>query len=326
MKRVTISFIAFSIIVLGIVFASCAGSGNSTNALDQALPTIMVIPSDRVLEQSGCASVVNINGNTVIVRDYQKFMMANTEHRTIVSQIQNKFNDKNFPLVDLEQSLKNLNTKAAHSAADDIQTDVKTELLQTCQPDIIIEFDYATSGIDMTSHSYKKSVSSVTVTALDAYTSKAVAAHSVQNPSGSSLAEMVVDGVDEHLSSLTADISKYFADIVENGREVTLRFVVKNGANIKLSDANIEGDTYTDWFIDYVKANTVKGAYNMRINSDSELSFTNVRIPLQASDGTQYGSYDWVRDCTKIMRKQLGLNCTNATQGLGDMVIIINGY
>ena len=101
--------------------------------------------------------------------------------------------------------------------------------------------------------------------------------------------------------------------------------MASNG-NLKLSQKNIEDDTYSDWLIDYVKTHTVKGAYRMQNNSDYELSFVNARIRLLNEDGTQYGVYDWARDCMKKLNTQLGLNATNASQGLGDIVISINGY
>ena len=62
----------------------------------------------------------------------------------------------------------------------------------------------------------------------------------------------------------------------------------------------------------------------MVINTNSELSFTNVRIPLLQSDGTQYGVYDWTRDLQKAIRHDLGIKSTNRSQGLGEVVLTIN--
>ena len=49
----------------------------------------------------------------------------------------------------------------------------------------------------------------------------------------------------------------------------------------------------------------------MMINTDKELSFTNVRINLLQEDGTQYGVYDWTRDLQKNLRNNLGIKATN---------------
>ena len=64
------------------------------------------------------------------------------------------------------------------------------------------------------------------------------------------------------------DITKYFSDILTRGRDITVRIAVEKGTNVNLSDESIEGDTYADWIIDYIKTHTVKGAYKMQRNTD----------------------------------------------------------
>ena len=94
---------------------------------------------------------------------------------------------------------------------------------------------------------------------------------------------------------------------------------------MKLTDESIEGDTYSDWIIDYIKAHTVKGAYKLQTNTDYELSFANCRIKLLNEDGSQYGVYDWTRDLQKNLRQNLGLKCANKAQGLGEVLISVQG-
>lgn len=91
------------------------------------------------------------------------------------------------------------------------------------------------------------------------------------------------------------------------------------------SDENIEGDTYTDYIIDYIKTHTVKGAYKLQRNTDNELYFVNCRIRLNNEDGTQFGAYDWARELAKKLRKDLGVKVTNKSQGLGEVLISIEG-
>jgi hypothetical protein len=43
---------------------------------------------------------------------------------------------------------------------------------------------------------------------------------------------------------------------------------MEDGCVLSLSDESIEGDTYADWIIDYIKAHTVKGAYKLQRNTD----------------------------------------------------------
>ena len=75
------------------------------------------------------------------------------------------------------------------------------------------------------------------------------------------------------MSTFSQDIIKYFSDILYRGREVTLRVAVEKGANVHLTDENVEGDTYADWIVDYLDVHSVKGANNVLKNTDDELYF-----------------------------------------------------
>ena len=99
----------------------------------------------------------------------------------------------------------------------------------------------------------------------------------------------------------------------------------ERNSNINLSDESIEGDTYADWIIDYMKVNTIKGTYKLQRNTNNELFFENVRINVINNDGTQVSAYDWGRELSKSIRKNLGVKTTNKTQGLGNVLITIKG-
>lgn len=306
-----------------------AYESSDVNGLEQALPQIMVIPSDQVLQNFKCLKTETVQGRTYIIRDYKNYLLKDDRARRLFSSIQSAFNDQDFPLNDFEQTLKQLDTQEAMDLADGLDKDTKTLLLMTARPDIILELDYSTSRdkqVSLTSHDYsnngEKNVN-YTLTALDAYTNKAVATITASNIKGESTTETIQASLANGMPKFQDDIIKYFSDILTRGRDITVRVAVAKGCNIKLSDDSIEGDTYADWIIDYIKAHTVKGAYKMQSNTDKELSFTNCRIKLINEDGTQYGVYDWTRDLAKNLRKNLGLKVTNKAQGLGEVMLVI---
>ena len=214
--------------------------------------------------------------------------------------------------------------------AEGFEKDAKTQLLTVAQPDIILELSYDTSRdkISLTSHNYggkgEKNVS-FTLNALDAYTNKVVATMTASNIKGESTTEVIQGSIKEQMPKFQEDITKYFSDILTRGRDITVRVAVEKGSNVSLSDESIEGDTYADWIIDYIKTHTVKGAYKLQRNTDNELYFVNCRIKLVNQNGTQYGVYDWTRDLQKNLRKNLGLKCTNKAQGLGEVLISVKG-
>lgn len=197
-------------------------------------------------------------------------------------------------------------------------------LLSVAQPDMIIELDYNTS-IDLRAALDQAQTMSYTLNVIDAYTNNVLSSSTMADISGNNKAKAVGDALKESMPKMMDDIQKSFSDVLTRGRNVTIRVAVANGSDVNLNDESIEGDTYADWIMDYVKTHTVKGAYKMQRNTNKELYFTNCRIPLLNEDGTQYGVYDWAREMAKSMRKNLGVKCTNKAQGLGEILITIDG-
>ena len=339
---------SISAVFLALALASCGGNKQSNgltegvsgdmeayensdvNALEQARPTIMVIPSDQTLKNFKCVKTEKANGRDYILRDYENYLLKDDRAKRIISTIQNEFNAQNYPLSDFEQSLKQLDTQEALDVADGFEKDAKTQLLTVAQPDIILELSYDTSRdkMSMTSHNYShkgdKNIN-FTLNALDAYTNKVVATMTASNIKGESTTEAIQTCIKDQMPKFQQDITKYFSDILTRGRDITVRVAVEKDCNVKLTDESIEGDTYADWIMDYIKTHTVKGAYKMQRNTDKELYFVNCRIKLINEDGTQYGVYDWTRDLQKNLRKNLGLKCTNKAQGLGEVYISVQG-
>lgn len=344
--------------VLGIIVASmflfsCGGTGEKkgladgasgnldayesgeVNAVVQALPQIMILPSDQVLKNFGCLKNQTVNGRTYQIRDYQKYLMADDRAKRIFSTIQTAFNNEGFPLNDLEQTLKQLNTQEATDMADGFEKDAKTLLLTTAQPDIILEMNYNTTANTRNGanvlRTKKKEVEisekniSYTLNAIDAYTNKVISSITASNIKGESTTETIQADMQKKFKGLMKDVQNYFSDILTRGRDITVRVAVAKGSNVKLSDTNIEGDTYADYIMDYIKSHTVKGAYKMQRNTDNELYFVNCRIRLLNEDGTQFGVYDWARELAKSLRKNLGVKVTNKSQGLGEVLISIEG-
>lgn len=340
------NFLKFTLLcTTALILVSCGGKKKSgladgasgdiaayeagdVNAIVQALPQIMIVPGDQTLQNfKMLQKVTDDNGRTYILRDYQGYFLKDDRAKRIFSTIQNEFKTQNFPMNDLEQTLKQLNTQEATDMADDMKKDAKTLLLTTAQPDIIIEFNYASSqGMSLVGHNYdynsEKNIS-YTLNALDAYTNKVVATITASNLKGSSTTETIQADLKKQLKSFMGDIQIYFSDILTRGRDITVRVAVESGSNVSLSDINIEGDTYSDYIIDYIKTHTVKGAYKMQRNTDNELYFENCRIKCLNEDGTQYGVYDWTRDLARSMRRDLGVKVNNKAQGLGEVILTI---
>ncbi len=293
------------------------------NAIEQAKPSIMVLPSDNLLLLYDAIKTVSINGGNFLDRDYSKYILANKDNKAIISSIQNEFVQMDYPLNDFEQTLKQLQNREATNLADGVAQDAKTLLLQTASPDIIIELDYA-SKIDVMDPNFQKDIT-YTITAFDAYTNKAFSSKTIKEKSSKDIASAITLSLRKNIKDVEREIGKYFRDIITNGREITVRFTVSQKSNINLSNEAVTGDTYSDWIMDYMDFHAKKGTYKMQTNTDYELYFVNVRIPVLKPDGTQNSSYSWARDMIKTFRNECGVKCSNKVQGLGNVHIVING-
>lgn len=300
-----------------------AYESNEVNAIVQAKPEIMVFPSDQTLQQFGCIKSRRIDGEKYAIRDYKKYLFEDENFKSIVSNIQDRFNSADYPLNDFEQTLKSIDDQNAIDIASNVAQDAKTRLLSVAAPDIVLELDYNITS-DYTKSSRGEQDVKYILSAIDAYTNKVVAIIQGEGK-GENGVVFISSDLDKSMPKLMGEIQKYFNDILTRGREITVRINVDADSNQKLTDESIEGDSYADEIVDYIKSHTVKGAYKMQTNSADQLTFTNVRIKLLNEDGTQYGVYDWTRDLQKYLRKNVGLSSENRSQGLGEVVLTVKG-
>lgn len=313
-----------------ILFYSCSfvkekiGSGSEIDVNDQAKPTLMIIPSDKLLKENGALQEENYDGVSHVVRDYSGYLLRNETNKIAISTIQKEFVSIGYPLNDLERTLKQINDHSLRDQADGIMKDAKTLLLESAQPDIILELDYS-YNMDMNSRNFDRTVDYV-LTAIDAYTNKVISAYTFSGGEGDNFETAFSSAIHKNINGTVKDIQKYFQDVVNNGREITVQFAITNGSNISFVDAySSTGETYQEWIQDYMDYNTINGTYRLERNSDYQLYFTNVRIKNQNDNGTQLNALGWGRKCVKEMREKLGISCTNKSQGLSEVLITING-
>lgn len=295
---------------------------SAVNPIEQARPTIMVIPSDNLLKRYGALETQKIEGVSTNIYDYNKYLLANSDNKTIISLIAENFIDQNYPVQDFEQTLKQIRNQETIDLADDIRKNSKTILLTTAQPDLIIELDYSKK---LNMRGDMSSTYSYTLNVIDAYTNNIVATATRSDLKGKSVVDALSEPIKNNQTKINGDIVKSFSDTRKRGRNITVRINVASDSPINLDSRSITGNTYADWIVDYIKTHTVKGAYKLQRNTSRELYFVNCRIKLLNDDKTQYGVYDWARDMSNSLYKNLGVKSTNKAQGLGEVVITING-
>ncbi len=303
-----------------------ASKKQSSNAISQSMPSIMVFPSDAMLLRMGFLEEVENQGMTSYQRNYQQAFIKDPDIKFTIAVIQEQFAKAGFPLEDMEQQLKKITNDNALDEMTGIARDIRAELLNTVRPDYIIEVDYDLQA-DPKSRNLNKSLT-YSVRCLDAYTTKAVASVSQAN-AGKDMKENDVPSIikadfADNLSDLKMQITDHYADLLANGVEITLRVATTNDSGIELDD-DCGSDEISEKVNTWMKENTVNQSFKMSKNTGTEMYFTNVRIYSQDENGNKYTAYDFASDLRKAIRNGCSLNVKNRTQSLGDAFVVIEG-
>ena len=278
-----------AIFAMATMLVSCGGGGTSTtvDVKQTQKPTMLVLPSDQLMQRFGCIRTEVSLGKQLQVRDYNSYLLTDPDAKFIIASIQSAFIEFGYPLNDLEQTLKSINDQEMVDEVSGIKKDSKTILLTNARPDIILELDYDMTT-DRSSRDYSKSLT-YTLRAIDAFSNKVVAtiqAAGVKNAKGNT-ATMMGEAIQKNSKDFTKQINKHFDDLIANGRDITMRVMIDANESFTMSDESIYGDTYADFILDYMKVNTLMGTYNLQRNTDTEMYFANVRIKTLNDNGTQ---------------------------------------
>lgn len=288
-------------------------------------PRIMVVPSDNWCEQHGYMESFDDQGTIERIPNYKRALQGNTELLLVISKLNSLMADRGFPLVDLESTLRSLQSESAEDAlltsksGAGIAESPIDRLRKTANADIIMQLSWKVNTTGP-----KKSITYI-LRGLDAYSNKQVAgAEGTGAPSFSTEVPVLLEeAVLTHIDNFNARLQDHFDDMFENGREVVVRIKKFDSWDGDLeSEYNGEelGMILEDWMSD----NTVKGRFSTDIATDNQMLFTQVRIPLydereRATDARRY-----FRSLQTFLQNS-PYNIVNKlmTKGLGEVTIVL---
>lgn len=333
---------AIFLLMLGFI-VSCGSNNNSTSlkpsendakkletegsAIDQNNPTLMVFPSDALLERLGCISQIENQGTVCYSRDFNKVFIQDSELKFVVASVEECFSKIGYPMENLEQQLKQISNDNAMDAMEGVSKDARTILMNTARPDFIIEIDYDYKQDPMSRN--PKKILNYIITALDAYTNKSIAsvtrADVGKGNENGSLASLIKADITANIADFQKQIKERFADELANGIEITLRMTTDEKAKFNFSDECLGSTNYNDWINAWLKKNTIKSTFKPVKNTDKEMKFTNVRIKPKTENRQRYSAFDFANDLKNDFAKACGAKATNRTQGIGDAYLVISG-
>ena len=288
-------------------------------------PTLMVMPSDAWCNEHGYMQTYDNQGSIEKVPDYKAAVSTDKQLNAVISKINNLMADRGFPLKDLQQTLKAVNTDAAEDAlitskgGNSVAESPLDRLRRRAKPDIIMELDWTVNKMG------PKSSVTYNLRALDAYSNKQIAG-SEGTGKGSFSAELPVlleEAVQDHMDEFCQRLQAHFDDMMQNGREVSLIMkVFNNGSGLDFEKEY--GDEELNEVIDnWLSDNCVNHRFNKSDGTETTIVYDQVRIPLYKENGQAMDTYAFARNLTRFFKAApYNIPIKTVNKGLGKCELI----
>ena len=290
-------------------------------------PTIMVVPSDNWCVQNGYTQKFDNMGTEMTLPDYRAALQQSSDLLLAISKINEMMAEREFPIKNLESSLKTLmNQEAEDSMLTNKEGGAVAEspidkLKKVAKADIWMQLTYTVNQVGP-----KRSLT-FNLQGLDAYTDKQIAgASGTSEPSFTSeLAILIEEAVLMHIDNFNAQLQTHFDDLFANGREIVVRIKTWDDAGFDLEE-EFDGDELGMIIEDWMSDNTVHGRFNTTDATENMMLFEQVRIPLEMEEDGKVRQVDarrWVNGLRKYLKSEYDIESKLMMQGLGQAQLVI---
>lgn len=259
---------------------------NTQNDVKQVQPSLMVVP----FTKSG-QSAIELYEN-----DFK--------WQAIVSRINNAFQERGFRPKDLQETINQVKKSKAINSLKDVNFNVEEALYMESRPDIIIK-----AFINIHSDN-GGSTNSVQVALKAIETSSRMALYDLPTSSSppfkTSDYGYLVDRLlteDNKIEKFIDGINDAFSQTLEMGKAISIEVVTSEESQCKLDDEVDGGDFVSEQIVEWIKSNAYKNQYRIKQDSESLLSFDEVRIPLRSDNGANYTVNDFAKAISKAITK-----------------------
>lgn len=291
-------------------------------------PSIMAVPSDVYMNKSGFINeIVQIDGSVRKIPDYRNLFLNDRYMRIIMTAINSAFQDNNYPINDLEATLRRLENREIEMSLSDrpSQISMRDMILTTAKADIILDIDYfierTISGESIV----------FTINAIDAYTSEPVASVPLSGVPGAGVQFSVLlkEAVVQSMPDFEGRLMRHFEDIRDNGRKGVVEFTLSENFEYDLEEwVDYRGDEEELSFIirDFMRRNTVNSQFRVQLSTRTQMIFEDVRIPLMDDENFPQDFETWANNkIIREARRDPGIIIRRESLGLGHIRLIFDG-
>ena len=246
----------------------------------------MVIPSDAYCVRHNYTTTwEDENGETRTSPDYQKAFLNDENLRLAISELSSIMAQRDFPLKDLEQTLKSMETQSAEaslftgSGGGSIHESPLDRIKKTAKADIIMDLDF-----NIKTRGPQKYIT-FNLRGVDAYTNKVITAVSGDGkPSTAATVGLLVEeAVINYMDTFNTALQGHFDDMFTNGREVSISIKMTENCPVSMYDEfEFMGEivALTDVIDYWMDENTVNHRFSRAGGGDYYTDYEQVRIPL----------------------------------------------
>ncbi len=287
-------------------------------------PVIMVVPSDNWCLRNNYMSEFDNQGIRTKVPDYRRAMMENTDLLMVISKINELMVDRGFPLRNLESTLKSIDNQVAEDQLTTSRSGTELAespldiLKRTARADIIMQLTWTVNQTGP-----KKSVA-FNLQGIDSYSDKQIAgASGTGAPSfASELPVLLEEAVLAHIDNFNVQLQRHFDDMVENGREVSLRVRRFSGFDGNL-ESEFNGEELGVIIERWVSDNAVNRRFTTTDATENVMELEQIHIPLYDKSERPLDTRGWVRDLQRMLKSTYQIDSKIMTRGLGQAQLVI---
>lgn len=223
-------------------------------------------------------------------------------YRTVVIEIANALTERGFKPDDLQEIIQRIKESEAISTLKGVSFDPVERILQYSSADIAIKAEVYV-------HTDSNGANSVQINlrAVDKVSSKIMYAmnfdatpHFKTDDYGYLGRRALVEN--DQINKFVEGLNASFLDVRQNGRSISCYIETNANSQFSLGDEITDNyDLLADVLIKFVKENAYKGNFRVRNNSENQLYFDDIRIPLQDENGINVLPDDFARDLRKYI-------------------------
>jgi hypothetical protein len=201
---------------------------------------------------------------------------------------------------------------------EDLEISAYDQIMATAGPDIALHINYYTENAG------PRVTLFYDLTAYDAYTNKQVATTGLVSYGpimNAPLQTLLQAALLSSIDAFNAQLMAHFQDMVEKGREISVRINTISGWEDGL-ETEIDGEELTEIIENWMAENCVAGRNHQKSATETSMYYDSARIPLRNEEGRAMQARQWLRGLRKHL-KDLGVPSKVKTRGLGQGQLII---